>query len=224
MAIPAITLSGNLKDIFGVNVQNGSLLIQLVGFGASIPRIVGTGILARTAPLEILADASGAFSTLIYGNDVITPDTYYTIQVRDDQNNVVMSNGYKLTIANGAAQVLSDLNTYSPSTVVVAGQTVFGALVVLVYNAVLAINAALGTAFEVTLTGNVGTNGMVNVQPGTIYTFIIIQDGVGGRTFVWPGNVIGPEAIGAAANAISVQSFIARGNGNLYPIGPMTIS
>lgn len=223
MPVPAITLTGTLQDIFGAAVNGGSVVIQLVGFGGVQPRVVGTNLLARTAPLEISVGAPGTFATLIYGNDVIAPGgTYYIIQVLDDQNNVVMANAYQL--AGGGTQDLSNLAPYNPNVVVVPGTVSFGALLVLAYAANLVINALLGTAFEVTLTGNVGSTVMNNVQPGTLYTFIIIQDGVGGRTFVWPGNVIGPEAIDPAAGSISVQTFIARANGNLYPVGPQTWS
>jgi hypothetical protein len=95
---------------------------------------------------------------------------------------------------------------------------------VLVYNANEVIDASLGNAFELTLTGNVGAASFNNVQAGKVYTFILIQDGTGNRVWTWPGNIIGAEAPNTVPGSITTQSFISRANGNLYPIGPAIYS
>jgi hypothetical protein len=107
--------------------------------------------------------------------------------------------------------------------VVVAGSITGGGLVTVAFAAAPTFDASQGCDFEMTLTGNVvGPSVISNTIGGRIYTFTLIQDGVGNRTFVWPVAVKNASIINPALNSISVQSFIARNNGNLYPIGPMT--
>jgi hypothetical protein len=225
-----ITLTGTLKDIFSNNDQGASVAIQLVGYGSQVPRIAGTAMLAKTAPLQIVVPANGQFSQTIYGNDQITPlvgpyngfGTYYVVQVLDEFGNVIQANAYSLT-GSGSQDIsaMTPLALLPPS---VMSPAIFGALVAIAYSATPVFPAALGTTFDITLTGNVTSSTMTNVNPGSIYTFIIVQDATGNRTFAWPANVKNAEAIAPAANAISVQSFVARANGNLYPISGMKVN
>ncbi len=72
-------------------------------------------------------------------------------------------------------------------------------------------DASAGTSFTLTLTGNVTSSSVTNPTAGEIITFIITQDGIGNWAFAWPTNFKGASVIGAAANSISVQSFIFNG-------------
>jgi hypothetical protein len=36
--------------------------------------------------------------------------------------------------------------------------------------------------------------------------------------------VLNADTINPALNSVSTQTFVARANGNLYPVGPMTYS
>lgn len=75
--------------------------------------------------------------------------------------------------------------------------------------------------FRMTLTGNVtsSTLSMPGIPAPTIITFKITQDGVGGRTFVWPANLINPTPVLGSPNAITTQLFFWDGSTG-YPLGP----
>lgn len=51
--------------------------------------------------------------------------------------------------------------------------------------ATIAVDASLGTTFVVTLTDNRTMGAPTNPQTGTTISFIVIQDGTGGRTLAW---------------------------------------
>lgn len=217
-----ITVTGSLQDLSGGAVNNGSLLMQLCGVGGALPRVAGTAMLAQSGPKEIDCP-TGTFSFQIYGNDVITPaGTFYTVQVLDPNGNVVQVGAYQFS--GGGSQDLSTVAPYVPVAVVTPPVTINGNLAVFSFSATPAFDGSAATGFELTLTGNVTAPTMTNVHVGAIYTFVIIQDSVGGRTFAWPANVVNATVPDATPFAISVQAFIARANGNLYPTGPMTIN
>jgi hypothetical protein len=176
------------------------------------------------------------------GKPVITPaNTYYTVQILDSNGNVspderlssaaapfnpppapiiipnpVLLNPAGVQIIAGGITIQGNL--------VVTGTITNGGIVPVAFSANPAFNAVLGNVFEMTLTGNVVGSTIAGTFGGQLITFILIQDAVGGRTFVYPAQVKNTTAIDATANAINVQSFVARANGNLYPIAPMTIS
>lgn len=216
---PQITINGTLDDLYGAALADSSLAVQLVNYGSQAPRIAGTAIIASTAPLAIPCPA-GTFSFNVWGNDVITPaGTYYIVQILDDNGNVIQTNAYLFT---GAQTVdLSTVVPYNPNVIVVPGvPVVAGPLVTLVFNANLVINGLLGTTYDLTLTGNVAVTTFNNVQAGVVYTLILVQDGVGGRTFAYPGNLFGGGPIDPDPGSVTTQSFVARANGNLYATGP----
>lgn len=79
--------------------------------------------------------------------------------------------------------------------------------------------------FQMTLSANVTSGTLVNIVKGQEITFIIIQDGTGGHSFVFPGGVNGAGDIDTSAGAINTQTFVVSNDGaNLYPVGPMTVS
>jgi hypothetical protein len=80
------------------------------------------------------------------------------------------------------------------------------------FSATPVFDASAGTSFTITLTGNVTSSSVTNPTAGETITFIITQDGTGGRTFVWPANFHGASNIGTDANNVSVQSFIYTGS------------
>ena len=83
-------------------------------------------------------------------------------------------------------------------------------------------DASVASTFDMTLTGNVTSSTLINTSTGQIITFILAQDSTGGRTFAWPSNVNNATDVSSSANSVTIQSFIARSNGQLYPIGPAT--
>lgn len=93
MPSPAFTVTGNLQDIFGVSVPNGTITFTLSRYLTSLPRVAGTAMLV-TPSITVTANASGAFSATLWGNDVITPaGTSYQVTFKN-------SAGLKLGISD----------------------------------------------------------------------------------------------------------------------------
>lgn len=88
----------------------------------------------------------------------------------------------------------------------------------------MVFDAANGQAFEVTLNADALINTFVHGAAGLFYTFAIKQDIVGAHAFVWPANVKNGGEVSAIASSCSVQTFYCNSDGNLYPVGPMTMS
>jgi len=85
-------------------------------------------------------------------------------------------------------------------------------LVSVAFSATPVFDAFAGLTFEMTLTGNVTSSSVANGTAGNTITFIIRQDGTGGRTFAWPANFKGASLIAPDANLYSVQSFVFDGS------------
>jgi hypothetical protein len=96
--------------------------------------------------------------------------------------------------------------------------------VVVSFSATPTFNASQGSSFDITLTGNVTSSTLSNTVAGQKITFVVVQDVTGGRTFAWPANVFNGGIVDTTANAINIQTFVVRANGNAYPISPMTIN
>ena len=102
MASPTITLTARLQDFCGNNAGTtgnpAKLRIALVGYGAALPRIAGTSVLAQVGPWYY-SDTGTGISLTLYGNDVITPlgVTYYDIAVIDGDGNMVQCAGYQFS-------------------------------------------------------------------------------------------------------------------------------
>lgn len=93
MASPNITLTGNFESITGAGT--GSATITLTGYGTSVPRVSGTGIVAVA---KYTVSLSASFSITIWGNDQLTPNgTSYTIAFFDSKGAFVASNTYTFT-------------------------------------------------------------------------------------------------------------------------------
>src|SRR6266576_1177548 len=98
------TVSGKLESIQNQTDELGSLVIALCGYGAQLPRVPTTCLLARvTEPIEVALDSAG-FTVQLPGNDTIEPPgTYYTVTVKDSNGDAVQINAY----------VFLDGNSYS---------------------------------------------------------------------------------------------------------------
>jgi hypothetical protein len=215
---PAITLTATLQDIFG-GVQGATgypsrICITLAGYGQVLPRIIGTSMLARVGP-TYLTSSTGSFSTLLYGNDVISPGgTYYAIEILDEDGNVVQSDGYEIT--GSGTQDLSDLNPIlNPGS-----STPSGYILVPSLSGALAISAGGWTGpltIDITLTGN-ATLSLSGFTKGQLIQFIMRQNGVGGWSVTWPSSVKNPSEVNAAINSVSTQQMIVDYLLNLYPV------
>jgi len=67
-----ITVSGQLNTILGVAVPNGTVTFLLTNLEGNLPYVSGTNIIVPTI-VTVTANASGAFTANIQGNDTITP-------------------------------------------------------------------------------------------------------------------------------------------------------
>jgi hypothetical protein len=219
---PEIHLTINLENYSGAQIGSAGnpayVRVALCGFGPFLPRIPGTTFVGQVASWPGDIPYVGSQITVdLWGNDVITPvGTYYAIAILDASKNVLHCNAYVFT-----GSVTADLSTLSP-TFPSYNPSVMGGLVTQPFSATESFDCTLvdgPIAFDLTLTGNVTSSVMVAPFAGQIVSFIITQDGTGGRTFAWPTNVFNHVTVNAAPNSTTVQSFVARANGNLYPIG-----
>lgn len=93
------------------------------------------------------------------------------------------------------------------------------------FSATPTFTAASNTSdtWTITLTGNVTSSTLSGAGTGEILTFNICQDATGGRTFVWPGNVLNAGTVDSTANGCSHQTFIFDGS-NAQVIGNMVVT
>jgi hypothetical protein len=198
---------------------NGTLDVQLCGFGSQVPRSPGYGILGRITEQNVPVDADGEFEFSVVPNDEIEPEgTYYTVTVKDGNGDIAQVNAY-LFIGDGPFD-LNDYPPYDPS------QQPPPQLPPLIVDLLLVVDPAddmvfdgsASTAFKTTLTLNVTQPVFENMAPGNLYTFIIVQDGTGGWDFVWPANVYNASPVDLDPNSTTVQTFVADDLGDLYAI------
>ncbi len=92
------------------------------------------------------------------------------------------------------------------------------------FSATPAYNLSLGTVQTITLTSNVTSSTFTNGTAGQIYTFIICQDGTGGRTYVFGAAWHAPMTIGSTLSLCSSQQFAALNATTLYAVAPGLIN
>jgi hypothetical protein len=85
-----------------------------------------------------------------------------------------------------------------------------------------AFDLSKGSKQKYTLTTNISPT-FINTQDGQLVILIFVQDGTGGRTVTFPGNVIGAMSQDPTANAITAQIFITDGS-NLLALGGGTVN
>jgi len=215
---PQITLTATLEDITGVAAGStgnpARLVIDLCGYGLTIPEIPATGTLAKIH-LELLSTGA-QISTPLWGNDVIVPgpdETYYAITVIDGDGNVVQTGNYRfdgtLTIDLSDATPIPIVPPAPPDPLprVLAVTSTAGAAT---FDASLGSQVSL--TFVITLSENV-TATFLNLVAGTPYFLIVLEDATGGWTFTLPGNVLGGMFINTVALARSQQPFVGEANG-----------
>jgi hypothetical protein len=232
--LKALAIVGGLFSLQGGNFQssgspvaNGSVILTLSNPAATIKATGG----AATPIYTINLDANGNMPlTQVLGNGELTPDgTFYTAQLFS-----AASGGGSLL--NTSTWVVGPSAPYAgtlyPSVMVLPVASFTGGLicpeVAIAFSATPTFNAALGSTFKITLTGNVTSSTLAGAQAGQILIFEITQDGVGGRSFVWPANVLNPEAIDPAVNGAGkrfTQAFRWDSTSSkAVPISPSTIN
>ena len=89
------------------------------------------------------------------------------------------------------------------------------------YSTSVVFNAGLAAQFDLTLTGNVTASSITNQISGQLLGFIVTQDSVGGRSFLWPSVLASPGGVCQLAGSTSIQYFVVRPNGAIEPITQM---
>ena len=84
-------------------------------------------------------------------------------------------------------------------------------------------SSSAGSSFLLTLTGNVDSSTLTGAVTGQIVSFTICQDGSGGRTFVWPTNLLNAATISGAPSACTNQVFIYNGT-NAIAVAPAFVT
>lgn len=95
---------------------------------------------------------------------------------------------------------------------------VYGGLITLAFSATPTFDLSKGNGFKIILTGNVTSSTLSNLTSasfGQNFFIEICQDATGGRSFVWPGNIIGGRNPSIIANACTTSDFWTDGS-NAY--------
>ncbi len=215
------TLQGGNFQVAGVPVANGSVILTLSNPSATI--CIGGG--AATPTYTINLDSLGNMPlTQVLGNGALCPQgTFYTAQL--------------FTAASGGGTLISTntwivgpsapySGTLYPNVMVLPAVSFTGGVTVpsanISFSATPTFNAATVSKFYITLTGNVTSSTLTGAVKDQLLIFVISEDGVGGRTFVWPSNVKG-HSIATGAGLTSTQAFSYDGT-NAWPIGELTVS
>lgn len=216
---------------------NQNIIANFAGAGANI-KILGN--ISDAQPLSWLTSSAGLAESDLNGTQ-LTPGTpfFYGLGVDSSSGNsslLFRAAGTSAWNLNASTSALSfGFNAHngentlqlkpfgSQSFASVQSNFAMSAAEVIVTQsgASATFDAGLGNTFELTLTGNVTSSSLINVQPGQWLAFIICQGGTGGPwAFAWPSNVFGGGAIGSAGGNCSTQAFYASGS-NAWAVGPM---
>jgi hypothetical protein len=231
MGNPTVHLFGTLESIVtpaagaAAVVTGAKVRVELSNYGPYIPSSVGVtrGTLAKGTDYAAANATPGKFDAYLFRNDQIYPiGTFYTIIVEDEDGNVIQCGAYRFN-ADGDF----DLATQTP----IDGQDPppplpptppYSELLVIPYNPAILFDATNYTAFEVTLTGDVTTSTITNVQPGNLYTITFKQDGAGNHGVVWPPSIFNETDVCRIPNSRSTQTFVADENLNLFAVSAAT--
>ncbi len=180
-----LSVNGTGGDAYSKGAGNTTFLTGVRGFAEQD----GAGAVTTMASLYAQRNFKSAG----------TVTTNYGVYV-EDQSGLGTSNYGIFTVGSAPSQfggaVISGLNTVA-------------------FSATPTFDASRGNTQKITLTANVTSSTLTNASAGEQINFIICQDATGGRTFVWPTNVLGVMTIGATASKCSAQSFIYDGT-NAY--------
>lgn len=111
---PNVTLVANLQTLSGIPNDGAKLVITLLGYGASIPVIMGTTTLVQISQeVDFVADT---LSVPLWANDQISPSgTWYQVQFFDGDGNEAAAVNYRLL---GTGEIdLSAIPAYDPDNV-----------------------------------------------------------------------------------------------------------
>lgn len=161
--------------------------------------------------------ASGAPSNAIFPSPTANKLFYQVSIMCAALAQMLANKGYVVSDSNFAALV-------SVLTNIVTNADVVGSLVTVPFSATPVFNASSSTGFRMLLTNNVTSSTLTGLSAGKKITFVLQQDGAGGRSFVFPTNVHGAGTVDPTGLSVSTQEFIVdTDNVTLRPLTPMTV-
>lgn len=150
---------------------------------------------------------------------------YAAITDVEDDDLLVVVDVHDTTMAESGTtkkMTLAQLGALSASGGTMTGQ-LSPAVVSLTDGASIAVNAALGNDFRVTLGGNRALDAPSNPVDGQDITFLITQDGTGSRLLTWASGTGGysfgsggTPALSTAAGATDIVAFKYRAAAQLW--------
>jgi len=225
MPTPQFTLTASLQDVLGDNEATGTMRAFLCNYGARIPVVAGTSVLARVfQEAKQPTDATTKAQLKLWGNDQITPGTtFYCIQIVDANNRVVQSSNYLLT---GSGTF--DLSDLTPITIVIPPPIIppNSLLEIVAQSATPIFHANTYRSFKLVPNQPATSSSIVGGVPGLLYTFCVLQ---GGAPFpvAWPPNTVNMPDVMQVPFAMTTQvcmcdenlNFVAAAGGTIYVPG-----
>lgn len=149
------------------------------------------------------------------------PPTIIEQQIILKTNGVPNASQDVLDLVAGSNITLTDIVGGGVRIDATGGGSGGGGINIVPYSPNPVFDLSLGTTQFILLTGNVVSSTVSNPSNGQVYTFVIAQDGTGGRFFVWPPQFqqTGPiDAFDGTANASStaVQQFVYINSTNKF--------
>jgi hypothetical protein len=198
------------------------ITVQLCGYGSQVPRINGVGLFTGLETSNLPIDGiTGEFTVSLFANDLIVPaGTYYTFTFANENGDVVQVNAYRFI---GDTSVdLNLINPYDPNQPPPPlPPLITNLLLVVPWSPTPEFPGDQLATFRIVLTGDVTSSTAPDTVQGNLYTFIIIQDAVGGHVFTWPPNFLNASPVNPDPNGLTVQTFV-MGLSNLVSIGAAT--
>jgi hypothetical protein len=219
-----VTVTGKLQSAINAAAVKGQVEVMLCGYGSRVPRHNGVALVARLQDDAITIDPAGTFTFTVAPNDEISPAaTYYTVTIKDENGDVAQVNAYRFLSVPGTYD-LNLIDPYDPNQPPPPLPPLLSNLLeVIPANDVMTFDGGRTyISFKTTLPGNVTNAAIQNMQPGNLYTFIIVQNATGHWTFVWPPGVHNAAMVDPLPNSTTIQTFVADENSALWPIGPGT--
>jgi hypothetical protein len=111
-------------------------------------------------------------------------------------------------LASAAQIVTADINGVINPPFVLSASTNF---TITPFSATPVFDAGGAGVLKIVLTGNVTSSSIINPTAGQTIRIIVTQDVTGGRTFVWPTNVLGATDLSTTATTSSIMEFVFDG-------------
>jgi len=221
--VTPVTITGTISAAANDAQVQGSVDVMLCGYGSQVPRVNGQSLVGRITTENILADEDGNFEVQVAGNDQISPaGTFYTITIRDENGDIAQVNAYRF-LSTPPTYDLNLMEPYDPNQPPPPLPPLITNLLQIVAPANdMVFDGSNYQSFQTTLPGTASQPVFQDMVPGNLYTFIIIQDAIGGHDLVWASNVHNATAVNPAPNGRTIQTFVAESDGSLWAISAGT--